>query len=176
MKVLKIVFYNGHDLMIDRGLSELIPILEEGIQNYEINVILYVVQGSYNTNYKSQKMNIIYTELMNSTEMANFLRDKHIIIKANKIDTFSQVVFECMASGLVPILSSKVGASELIINGNDGFIYDQYEELKTILQKKIFLTKFGEMSTAAKKKAEEFRWEKIINEYLILYKNHLEKN
>jgi len=173
---IKIVFYNGFNDFIDRGLNELIPILDESFLDLEDEVSLYIIGLFPKETFFTQKLNIVKVDLMDSTKLSQFFKDKHFLIKGNKVDTFSQFVFEGMASGLVPLISSKVGVAELINNGEEGFIYNDYNELKNILRQKEFINRFLKMSKSAQDKAQQYKWVNVIELYINLYKNEIEKN
>ncbi|MCK9210471.1 MAG: hypothetical protein M0P61_06525 [Ignavibacteriaceae bacterium] len=173
---IKIVFYNGFNNFIDRGLNELIPILDESFLDLEAEVSLYIIGWFPKETFFNQKINIVKVDLMDSAKLAQFFRDKHFLVKGNKVDTFSQFVLEGMASGLVPIVSSSVGVAELIKNGEEGFVYNDYNELKNILRQKEFINRFLKTSKSAQNKVQQYKWVNVIELYINLYKNENEKN
>ena len=173
---IKIVFYNGFNNFTDRGLSELIPILDESFLHYEQEVFLYVIGWFPAALFFTQKIKIVKVELMDSFKLSLLLENIHLLVKGNKVDTFSQFVFEGMASGLVPLISSKVGVAELIDNGEDGFIYNDFDELKNVLGQKEFINRILIMSKSARDKAQQYKWVNVIELYINLYKNEIEKN
>jgi len=173
---IKIVFYNGFNNFIDRGLNELIPILDESFLDLEEEVILYIIGWLPKVTFFTQKINIVKVKLLDATKLSQFFGDKHFLIKGNKVDTFSQFVFEGMASGLVPITSSKVGITEFIKNGEEGFVYNDYNELKNILRQKDLMNHTMEMSKRAQKKVQQYKWTNVIDDYIDLYKNEIAKN
>ncbi len=88
-------------------------------------------------------------------------------------DAFALVVTEAMASGIPVIVSKNTGASELIENGKNGFILENYtssEEIASLLniliEKKAFTKR---MSKNARKTAEKNSWENVSKRILKLY-------
>lgn len=88
-------------------------------------------------------------------------------------DPFPSVVLEAMASGLPVITTSQSGAAEIIEQGKDGFVLDtpdnkeklvEYMNELSCVEKRVFMAK------AARKKAENFPWQKTVDSMLELYR------
>ena len=127
---IKIVFYNGLNDSIERGLDSIIKVLNK-LNNKKIK--LYIIG-------KRKKISNaeFYYELvspMDKNELINFLKDKHILLKSEIVDSFSIFGIECMAAGLIAIVSKNVGICSFIKNGENGFVYDNLcmDQLETIL-------------------------------------------
>lgn len=168
---LKIIFYNGFNDSINRGLENLLKIMN----NLECEIEFYVIGNKIEI--KSQnKIKIHFFDLMSQAELINFLKDKHFIIKSTTFDSFSILVAECMALGLIPIISENIGIKDVIEHGRNGFIYNSSKEndlselLNQISNKKFNLALISEN---AKKTAIGLSWEKITEQYISAYKSVL---
>jgi glycosyltransferase involved in cell wall biosynthesis len=90
------------------------------------------------------------------------------------LDTFGLTVLEAMASGK-PVVTTKLGAmTELITNGENGFLYDPkhiedaIESIRKLLSDEALARNFGK---AARKKAEEFSLERHYRSLVELYRD-----
>ena len=80
---IKMVFYNGFDNSINRGLTELLKLL--GNANHKIE--LFVI-GDRTEQCSNSNIELNFTGLMSHPELIKFLQDKHFIIKSNRFDSF----------------------------------------------------------------------------------------
>ena len=111
---------------------------------------------------------------MSQDSLSEFLSDKHFVIKSNEFDSFSIFTAECMAMGVIPIISENTGIKELIDNNVNGFVLKQKENISLQL-KNIFENKFDldKISLNTSKIYEKLNWEKISEQYISLYKSVL---
>lgn len=167
---LKLVFYNGMNNKIERGLKELINILN---LITKIKFKLFIVGGEiklFDDSFITEiKFDYEFVPLMKKTDLTKFLEDKDIFIKSTTFDSFSIMALECMAQGMIIIISNAVGISEHIENGVNGFVYDKNNplELKLILEN-IYNNKYdlNLISHNAVESAKQFKWDKIAEIYL----------
>ncbi len=166
---MNIVFYNGRD-EIDRGFEQLLLTLEK----VNVPVNLYVLGGKKHIAERKTFLKIHYVEMISHDKLLEFLAKMHIVIKSNVIDSFSIFVGECMSLGLIPVLSDKIGISEYIVNGVNGFVYnsEKIEEVKTILEN-ISNGRFDIQSIShnAQNIVDELNWNKIAQKYLEVYQS-----
>ena len=168
---IKFVFFNGLDKSINRGLQDLLYLLEK--VNYEIE--LFII-GEQEIGNHSSKINLIYHTPMNHIELKTFLMDKHFVIKSVSFDSFSMFVFECMSLGLIPLVSDNVGVKDFIEHNMNGFVYNSNSKVELAeLLNQISAGKYdlSIMSANAKKTSGIFNWEKITEEYISAYKSVL---
>jgi len=111
---------------------------------------------------------------MASTELALFLQDKDVFISASYYEPFSITTVECLAAGMIPVLTKETGASELIEDGVNGFLFD-YDDSKKLINILDELLEKKELRKNVSKKAmgiyEILNWEKIASDYLSIYKS-----
>lgn len=93
-------------------------------------------------------------------------------------EPFGYPVLEAMAAGLPVIASKQVGASELISEGETGYILDNVEDVKMIGSSILSIIKKGKenLSQKARKRAKEYLWERKIEDILSVYKNCMKMN
>jgi glycosyltransferase involved in cell wall biosynthesis len=165
---INIVFYNGIESSIERGLNHIISSLNK----MDSNVIKLYVIGKLEK-IEDTKFPLEFVTPMNKKELVVFLKDKHILLKSNAYDSFSIFTAECMASGLIVIVSNNIGISCVIKDKLNGFVYDMNDKkeptltLHNILEQK-YNTKA--ISENARKIIYELSWEKIKEYYLNLYR------
>lgn len=100
------------------------------------------------------------------------LEDSDIFMYYSVHDNFPNSILEAMASGL-PIITNKIGAvNEIISNSKDGYVTygdDEYQEcLLNLLDDYKLRAQIG--ANARKTVEEKFNWNRVIQEYLNIYK------
>jgi len=98
-----------------------------------------------------------------------------ILVMLSKFDTFGMVVTEAMAASLPVIISETVGAKDLVIQGENGFVVDR-EDIDMISSKiKLLLNKQKrlEMGERAHQTALKNTWEKMTLKVLNVYEGLL---
>lgn len=168
---IKIVFYDGFDKSINRGLSELIKLL--GMTKCKIE--LFIIGERSELNFP-KNIELKFTKLMSQQELKGFFRDKHFIIKSIVFDAFSIFVAECMLAGVIPIINEKTGIKSFIRHKVNGFIYasESPNELRELLNE-IFDGRYNlnQISEKAKNINEQLSWKKISRKYLSTYESVL---
>jgi glycosyltransferase involved in cell wall biosynthesis len=151
--------------------------LDELINHYlkEVNLPLRIFAIGKDITIKSNNRNIeiINVSPMNHFSLIEFLSDKHFIIKSSFIDSFSIISVECMAMGIIPIVSENIGVKEIIDNKINGFIYNSNDkENLLLLLRDIYEGKYNlqKISLNASKTTERLSWENVSEKYIQLYK------
>jgi len=166
---IKIVFYLGDPYSIDRGLTFLLNSFKKmGIEKFEI----YLIGEKINFQEPWNKV-FISVPVMKTKKLVEFLSDKNLIFKSNTFDSFPIFVIECMSLGLIPIVSDATGSKEIIINHQNGFIYNSKDQKSLInLLNELHNNKYNleEISIEASKIYQNYNWDKITEEYNIEYK------
>lgn len=168
---IKLVFYNGSNNAINRGLDKLLELMNNLKYEFELYVIGDKVEVKYQKNIR-----IIFADPMSQVELINFVSDKHFIIKSSAADSFSILIAECMALGVIPIISENIGIKDVIIHGENGFIYNSSSSIDlATLMNEIYQSKYdlNQISANARKTSGKLTWEKITEEYISVYKSIL---
>jgi len=109
------------------------------------------------------------------SDIEKYFAASDIFVFPTKYDAFGLVALEAMASGLPVISSIEAGVTEIIDNGNDGFIlndpcdYDKMSEKIKLLIK--YKSLYKKISRNARKKSEKFSWELTAKKMLSTFKN-----
>jgi UDP-glucose:(heptosyl)LPS alpha-1,3-glucosyltransferase len=88
-------------------------------------------------------------------------------------DPFPSVVLEAMASGLPVITTAQCGAAEIMEHGKDGFVLADPGESDRLAE---YMNELSEvktrsvMSRLARRKAENFPWQRTVDATLQLYR------
>ena len=116
---------------------------------------------------------VIFTGALSRDAVLDYLRAADVFALNTSYEGLSHQILEAMALG-VPVVTTDVGGNpELVIDGITGFLVefnDKFafaEKIDKILSDKSFATA---MSENAKKKAEEFSKERMINETIKILK------
>jgi glycosyltransferase involved in cell wall biosynthesis len=168
---INIIFYNGFNDSIDRGLHNLYNLLKET----EIKIRLYILGNSLPGIHSVGNLEIILTKLKNQEELIRFFDGKHFIVKTPAFDSFSIGTAECMAYGVIPLVTNNTGIRSYINHGVNGFIYGQSPQLNFGLIKILSDISEGKfdlnlISCNAKKIFEELNWTIITAKYIEAYK------
>jgi len=165
------IVFVGNTKRKGKGFDFLLSALKE----VKFRANLYVVSELSETRLlnENELIKISFVNKMDTETFAKFLNDKHIFISASMFDSFSLTAIEAMAAGVIPVVTRETGMARLIINRENGFIYDYGDSkllanLLTQLNSNIELRK--RVSNNAKLIYNPLSWDKIIEQYIILYK------
>lgn len=169
--VINVIFYNGVKDTIDRGLTKII----ENLKACKLKSIrLFVISGNNNSCVNTPFIEMVPP--MGKEELLKFLINKHILIKSTSFDSFSIFTAECMAAGLIPIISDNVGLESYIENEKNGYVYQHLnpQEIREILSKIINQDyDFNKISINAKQIYLQLSWTKVVKHYLSVYKDEI---
>jgi UDP-glucose:(heptosyl)LPS alpha-1,3-glucosyltransferase len=114
--------------------------------------------------YLSEGLNVKYLGKMSEEKLIKIYQITDFLVLLSRYDSFPLVVLEAMACGSIPILSKNVGASEILIQGLNGFVVRGVAELVQVLSNivnsdgKLALEKMRENAI---KTAKLFSWDNI---------------
>jgi UDP-glucose:(heptosyl)LPS alpha-1,3-glucosyltransferase len=159
-----------------KGLDSLLSAIALLKSEYDNDQVKVLVIGKGNTKkYKTlaHKLGIgkqlIFSGVRNDIEKIYPAGD--ILVMLSKFDTFGMVVTEAMAASLPVIISENVGAKDLVIQGENGFVVDR-EDIDMISSKINFLLnkqKRFEMGEKALHTALNNTWEQMTLKVLNVY-------
>jgi len=163
---LKIVFYNGIDDSIDRGINVLIDVLDKSL----VKIDLFVIGKAENIN--ANNISIHFVKPMDELALVLFLKDKNIFLNSVTPTTFSLMSLEAMAAGLMVIISDQTGLSKYIKNGVNGFVYkseNPSELVKILNDLHTGLIDCELIRKNAQQTCRELNWDNIAGRYVELY-------
>lgn len=115
---------------------------------------------------------VIFTGVVDKDKLIDLYLAGDLYMMLSKFDTFGMVVLEAMAAGLPVMISSHVGAKDLVEEGKNGFIIDNPSDhehitsrLKMLLNEQTRKT----MSTAAVQTAAQNTWDHAAEKYQVIY-------
>ena len=159
-----------------KGLDSLLSAIAFLKSEYNNDQVKVLVVGKGNNNkYKAlaHKLGIweqlIFSGVRNDMEKIYHAGD--ILVMLSKFDTFGMVVTEAMAASLPVIISDKVGAKDLVIQGENGFVVNR-EDIEMISSKiNLMLNKEKrlEMGKKALHTALNNTWEQMTLKVLNVY-------
>ncbi|MDB9964261.1 glycosyltransferase [Vicingaceae bacterium] len=125
----KFVFLNVASLIPIKGQEELIKAFDAAFSERD-NVILRIVGGGYLRSKLEQL--IVDLNLSNRVELTGFkdrnevvkeMRNCNVLVLPSHHETFGVVLIEALALGK-PLIASKCGGPECIVNQQNGFLFD----------------------------------------------------
>ena len=155
------ILYVGH-VDYRKGVHHLINVVNR-MTNVELN--LY---GVYHEDYpiyreNKTKENIHFHGFVTQEQLACIYRNSDVFVFPSTNDGFGLVVMEAMASGLPVICSANAGASDLIDDGVNGFIYAAADEkmLENLIEHiKNCSEEATQMGKCANERVKKYTWEK----------------
>jgi UDP-glucose:(heptosyl)LPS alpha-1,3-glucosyltransferase len=97
-----------------------------------------------------------------------------IFVMPSRMDTFGLVVLEAMAAGLPVVISSTVGASDIVIHGETGLILPKNPSARDMAASLIRLMRLEvrqSMGEAARKVAANHDWDKVAARMAEIYRS-----
>ncbi|OGU74307.1 MAG: hypothetical protein A2V93_04845 [Ignavibacteria bacterium RBG_16_34_14] len=164
-KIYNFVYFNS----FNKGLRELLREIPETI-SFQFSI--FVVGREEKIENPNKNIEIHFIPLMNHASVLEFLSEKHFIIKSSAFDSFSIFTAECMAMGIIPIISENTGIKDFVENNFNGFIFNSSEKgslanlLIDIYNEKYDLSK---ISLNASKIYDKLNWENVSEQYIQLY-------
>lgn len=115
---------------------------------------------------------VIFTGVVPRDQLVDLYLAGDLYMMLSKFDTFGMVVPEAMAAGLPVMISSRVGAKDLIQEGKNGFVIENPSDhdyiasrLKILMDEQTRKT----MSAAAYQTAAQNTWERVARNYQDIY-------
>jgi len=159
-----------------KGLDSLLSAIALLKSEYDNDQVKVLVIGKGDTKkYKTLAhrlgigKQLIFSGVRN--DMEKIYQAGDILVMLSKFDTFGMVVTEAMAASLPVIISETVGAKDLVIQGENGFVVDR-EDIKMIGSKiNLMLNKVKrlEMGKKAHHTALNNTWEQMTLKVLNVY-------
>jgi glycosyltransferase involved in cell wall biosynthesis len=165
-----ILFAGAYDR---KGLAQAIEGLAHVPVETRNNVRLLAVGGGDRAHYSflTRKLGIADQVVLsaNRRDISDLYRMSDIFLLPTRYEPFGLVILEAMASGLPAVVSMSAGASELIVNGINGFTledpsntFEIASKLELLIQDKELRKKIG---SAARQKALLHDWDAVADKY-----------
>jgi UDP-glucose:(heptosyl)LPS alpha-1,3-glucosyltransferase len=119
---------------------------------------------------------VVFTGMLSKEKLIRLYLAGDMYIMLSKFDTFGMVVLEAMAAGLPVIISSNVGAKDLVQEGENGFIISDTSDSDYIAAKIALLLDENirrQMAEAAYQTAAQNTWDDVTKKYAAIYENLL---
>jgi UDP-glucose:(heptosyl)LPS alpha-1,3-glucosyltransferase len=119
---------------------------------------------------------VIFTGPVNKEKIIRMYLASDLYVMLSKFDTFGSVVLEAMAAGLPVVISSNVGAKDIVQENNNGFIINDTSDTDYIAAKIALLLDKNirrPLAEAAYKTATLNTWDGVTAKYQDIYANIL---
>jgi len=116
--------------------------------------------------------NIVFTGVLDRDKLTDLYLAGDLYVMLSKFDTFGMVVLEAMAAGLPVMVSSHVGAKDLVVQNENGFVVDDpsdHDRVAFMLKAMLEENNRRLMSAAALTTAAENSWDAATEKYRALY-------
>jgi UDP-glucose:(heptosyl)LPS alpha-1,3-glucosyltransferase len=115
---------------------------------------------------------VIFTGPVNKEKMISMYLAGDLYVMLSKFDTFGMVVLEAMAAGLPVIISSTVGAKDLVQGGKNGFVIGNTADSDYIAAKIALLCDENirrPLAKVAYQTATQNTWDQVAAKYQEIY-------
>lgn len=144
----------------------------------EPNIHLAVIGSTHRSPYpeKVQQLNLAERVhfLGHRSDIATLMRGADVFVLPSYYDTFALVILEALASAIPVITTPSVGASTFVLNGENGFLLRDSEDvdgmvlaLHSLVKNRNFSQQMGRNGRVV---AEGLSWESMASQYESLYK------
>jgi len=119
---------------------------------------------------------VIFTGVVTRDRLSDLYRAGDLYMMLSQFDTFGMVVLEAMAAGLPVIVSSNVGAKDLVQEGKNGFVIADTSNRDLIASKIQMMFDDAvrlRMSDAAYQTATQNTWDRTAAKYSDIYRDIL---
>lgn len=172
----KIIFVGR--LVEHKGLKTLFTVLEQLIQENKLDFEVHIIGNGPLANSIPQQAKIKHTTFVDPENLPTLFENAGFFILPSTYEAWGVVVHEAVLAGLPVIATHQTGAaSEFLIDGHNGFIYDALKEgdLKKILLRigKLSESEYLEMSKNSKELAGRISldtWSATLNSVLKIEK------
>jgi UDP-glucose:(heptosyl)LPS alpha-1,3-glucosyltransferase len=116
--------------------------------------------------------NVIFTGMLSKGKLIRLYMAGDVYVMLSKFDTFGMVVLEAMAAGLPVIISSNVGAKDIVREGKNGFIIGDTSDTDYIAAKIALVLDENisrQMAVAAYQTATQNTWSHVVAKYGEIY-------
>jgi UDP-glucose:(heptosyl)LPS alpha-1,3-glucosyltransferase len=120
---------------------------------------------------------VVFVGALGKAEIARTYMASDIFSILSRFDTFGMVVLEAMAASLPVIISSNVGARDMVREGRNGFVIDDTENAGGIAAKIALLLDHKvreKMGAEALRTARENTWEAAVDKVVEVYESTLQ--
>ncbi|PKN66946.1 MAG: hypothetical protein CVU54_17655 [Deltaproteobacteria bacterium HGW-Deltaproteobacteria-12] len=160
-----------------KGLDDILPALAKlKAQNRKFKLIV-AGKGNIKKYTRMTKefrilSDVIFTGPINKEKMIRMYLSCDLYVMLSKFDTFGMVVLEAMAAGLPVIISSNVGAQDLVQEGENGFIIKDTSDSDYVAARIALLCDENmsrPMGQKAYQTATQNTWDRVVAKYQELY-------
>ena len=78
--------------------------------------------------------NVTFLGHLNQQELSDKLFEMDLHILPSKSEGFPKVILEAAASGIPSVVYSDYGATEWLVDGENGFVINEFEQFTTIIK------------------------------------------
>jgi glycosyltransferase involved in cell wall biosynthesis len=163
----KVFIFVGAD-PLKKGFQRILYALKRLEKGNLKNYVLYAIGFKPNPTIVdlSSNLKIKFLGRLSEENLVKYYQLSDVLLLPSYFDSFSLVVLEAMACGAIPVVTPMVGASEIIVHGENGFIIHNGYELSKVLNDVLSLD-IEELREKAVMTARRFSWINIAKNYLI---------
>ncbi len=161
-----VILFSGR-LSKEKGVLEL-PILYNHLKADFPEVKMVIAgTGPAEKQLKKEMPDAIYLGWVNHESLPMIYSAADLLVLPSKFDTFSCSVLESISCGLPVAAYNIKGPKDIIKNGENGFLANNFDDLKSMVRLFISDTNLkGEFKEKAIKRANEYKKELIVNDLL----------
>ena len=168
-----------------KGITDLLNTLAEVVKKYPDTQLHIVGDGPQKSNLQQLtkemrlEKNVIFHGQIPHQETARFFQKSDIYCSASLSESFGQVYLEAMACGKPVLSTDNIGAREIVIDGETGFLTPikntaaMAKKIIELIEQPHLRQKFGEQGRI--RTEENYDWSIISKKYFNMYKDCLDE-
>ena len=140
--------------------------------------MVIVGEGHARTEFEQMMPGAHFLGYQTGVTLAESFASADIFVFPSTTETFGLVTLEAMASGLTPVAAKMGGATEIIEDGTSGLLakpldgVNLAQKVEWLLDHPNYRRTMGEQ---AHRRAQEYRWESILNRLFITYEDVIQQ-
>lgn len=162
-----LVLFVGSDFR-RKGLDRLIPAIAPGMKLLVLGKgdnlsFFHDLAGRYGLQEQVHFVGLV------EGDVGGYYAAADVLVLPSRSEAFGMTVLEGMAAGLPVLVSRECGVSPLINTGEDGFVFDDSEQLARFLVELFDGGSRQRVGAAARRKAEAYSWDRQTDKYEQLF-------
>lgn len=165
----------GNEMKGDFLLMDLIKLINNRLKNIHLNVVFMNPYIEFPNFTNSSIQTQFIKGPLERTKIHELLQQTDIYIDTSLNEGFGLTALEALAAGCVPIVSNSFGIEEYMIDGKNGYIIYEVNNVEKYFEKVELLIQnsklFCQMKTEGEKTSKKFDYDNRVQEYINYFKS-----
>jgi glycosyltransferase involved in cell wall biosynthesis len=172
-----LLLYVGR-LSLEKNLSTMLDIYANLKADHDDLALMMLGAGPQREELERRGLpNVVFPGVLHGQELSRAYASGDIFLFTSRVDAGPMVVLEAMASGLPVVVFNQGGAWDAVIHGETGFVVKDVPDFTKCVDALIRDSQLrAAMRTKARKRAEEYQWEKVFGDLIAAFEEAVRAN